>query len=92
MTKLSLAVQLYTLRQEQAKDFAGTIRQVAEIGYSGVEMAGYGNLKTAREAKKALDDARLKVCGVHAAIEQLEATRKELFQSEYFGGQQQRLL
>src|SRR5205809_6003706 len=31
MTKLSLAVQLYTLRQEQAKDFAGTIRQV-EIG------------------------------------------------------------
>jgi hypothetical protein len=26
------------------------------------------------------------------AIEQLEATRKELFQSGYFGGQQQRLM
>jgi hypothetical protein len=26
------------------------------------------------------------------AIEQLEATRKELFQSGYFGGQQQRLI
>src|SRR2546423_407305 len=73
MTNISLAVQLYTLRNEQAKDFAGTIKELAKIGYTGVELAGYGNLKSAREVKKALNDANLKVCGGHWIIEQLEA-------------------
>jgi sugar phosphate isomerase/epimerase len=35
-------------------------------------MAGYGNLKSAAEAKKALDDAGLKVSGAHASIDLLE--------------------
>ena len=72
MSNISLAVQMYTLRNEQAKDFAGTIKEIARIGYSGVELAGYGNLKSARDVKKALDDAGLKVCGGHWIIEQLE--------------------
>src|SRR3954451_21268995 len=36
-------------------------------------MAGDGNLKSAGEARKALDDAGLKVSGAHAPIEALEA-------------------
>jgi sugar phosphate isomerase/epimerase len=32
-----IALQLYTLREEIRNDFAGTIRQVARIGYAGVE-------------------------------------------------------
>jgi sugar phosphate isomerase/epimerase len=71
--KIPLSVQLYTLRDQTAQDFAGTMRQLAQIGYAGVELAGYGNLKTAAEAKKAVDDAGLKISGAHVGIEALEA-------------------
>ena len=70
---ITISVQLYTVRDAAAKDFAGTLKQVAAIGYKSVEMAGYGNLKTAAEARKALDDAGLSVDGMHAPIEKLEA-------------------
>jgi sugar phosphate isomerase/epimerase len=69
---IPISVQLYTVRDLTAKDFAATVKQVAAIGYKSVEMAGYGNLKSAAEAKKALDDAGLSVAGTHAPIEQLE--------------------
>ena len=63
MAHLPISVQLYTLRNLTAEDFAGTMKKVAAIGYKNVEMAGFGNLKTAAEAKKALDDAGLKASG-----------------------------
>src|SRR3954469_2176581 len=72
MPALPISVQLYTVRDLIAKDFPGTVKQVAKIGYPAVEMAGYGSAKTPQEAKKALDDAGLKVSGSHAAIDALE--------------------
>ena len=39
-----ISVQLYTLRDVTKSDMAGTLRQLAGIGYQGVETAGYGNL------------------------------------------------
>jgi len=36
-----IAVQLYTLRDELAKDYESVIRRVAEIGFVGVEPAGF---------------------------------------------------
>ena len=63
MANLPIALQLYTVRDDLANDFAGTLKTVKEIGYYGVELAGYANL-TAGEAKKILDDNALKVvCG-----------------------------
>lgn len=44
MINLPIALQLYTVRDETARDFAGTLRQVAALGYRAVECAGYGNL------------------------------------------------
>ncbi len=41
---LSIGLQLYTVRDQTEKDFAGTLRRVAELGYTGVEFAGYGDL------------------------------------------------
>ena len=41
-----VGLQLYSLRDETAKDFRGTIGKVAEMGYTGVEFAGYGGLKS----------------------------------------------
>ncbi len=48
MNNLKVALELYTVRDETARDFTGTLRRVAQIGYPGVEFAGYGNL-TAQE-------------------------------------------
>ena len=41
MTKGKIALQLYSVRDDCAKDFFNTIRQVAAIGYERVEFAGY---------------------------------------------------
>jgi len=73
MAKLQISLQLYTLRDLTAKDFAGTLKRVADIGYRFVELAGYGNLKTASEVKKVLNDNGMGVSGAHAGIEALEA-------------------
>src|SRR5258708_30333881 len=40
----TLALQLYTVRDETARDFAGTLRRVSALGYTAVEFAGYGGL------------------------------------------------
>jgi sugar phosphate isomerase/epimerase len=83
---IPISVQLYTVRDLTAKDFAGTMKQVAQIGYKEVELAGFGNLKTAAEARKALDDAGLKVSGAHAPIDQLEKdVQKVMDDSETLG-------
>jgi len=42
MRKLGrIGVQLYTVRDEMKKNFAGTLARVAQIGYKEVEFAGY---------------------------------------------------
>ncbi len=70
---IPMALQLWSVREETARDFAGTIRKVAAMGYAGIETAGFGNTDAAG-AKKALDDAGLKVAGMHAGIEQLRGS------------------
>ncbi|MFT3787628.1 MAG: sugar phosphate isomerase/epimerase [Tepidisphaeraceae bacterium] len=70
---LRLSVQLYTLRQQTEIDFARTLRDVAKIGFAGVELAGFGNLRTACDVRKALDDAGLVASGAHVPIETMES-------------------
>lgn len=61
---IPLALQLFTVRDETAKDFIGTLEKVAKIGYTGVEFAGFGDIAP-NEMKKALDDLGLKAMGSH---------------------------
>lgn len=72
MAKLSIGLQLYTVRDLVKTDMAGALAAAARIGFEAVELAGFGNLKTAGEARKALDDNGLKVCGAHIGIDSLE--------------------
>ena len=44
MKKLPLALQLWSVREDQKKDFPGTVAAVREIGYEAAELYGYGNL------------------------------------------------
>lgn len=63
--KRSLSVQLYSLREEAQKDFVHVLKRVADIGYQGVEPAGFWNLRP-REFKKIVDDLGLKIYSSHS--------------------------
>ena len=71
MNKLQVALELYTVRDETKRDFAGTLRRVAQIGYAGVEFAGYGNL-IAQEMSALLAETGLLVAGTHLALDALQ--------------------
>lgn len=77
MAKIPLALQLYTVRDELAKDYAGTVRKVAEMGYPGVEFAGAGNL-SAEETRDLLQETGLGVAGYHTSIEALETQFEDI--------------
>ena len=70
--KIPVALQLWSVREDTARDFAATVGAVARMGYAGVELAGFGNLD-AKGAKAALDASGLKVAGIHAGIGPLRA-------------------
>jgi sugar phosphate isomerase/epimerase len=61
-----IGLQLYSVRQDLAQDFTGTIRRVAAMGYTGVETAGFPEGVTPREAKNLFDDLGLTVTSSHA--------------------------
>lgn len=69
--KTPVALQLWSIREDVARDFAAAAGAVAEIGYQGVELAGYGNLDV-KGAKAALDAAGLKVAGMHVSFASLK--------------------
>jgi sugar phosphate isomerase/epimerase len=69
--KMLISVQLYTLRDEMSKDFVGVLEKVAEMGYQGVEFAGYGNL-TAPQMKDLLKKLGLKATGAHVGMDLLK--------------------
>lgn len=66
-----IALQLYTVRDETARDMAGALAQVAEMGYAGVELAGNGGL-TVNDLRAQLDALGLRVAGSHVALARLE--------------------
>ena len=76
-----IALQMYTVRDRTAQDFAGTLRQVAEMGYRAVELAGYGGL-SATELRSTLDDCGLRAIAAHtpytAFVERAEEVCAEL--------------
>ena len=59
-----MGLQLYTLSDELGKDFSGTLRQIAAIGYKEVELAATYQ-KSAAELRKAFSDAGLTCRSAH---------------------------
>jgi len=62
--RVRVGLQLYSVRGPLAKDFEGVIAQVAEMGFEGVEFAGYYG-RTAEQLRKILDKNGLVCCGSH---------------------------
>lgn len=78
MKPIPIALQLYTVREEAARDPVGTLRKVAEIGYPAVELAGlYG--MTPAEFRALTDELGLAVCSNHGSLP-TEDNREEILE------------
>jgi sugar phosphate isomerase/epimerase len=62
-----ISVQLYSVREQAAADYEGTIRAIAEMGFTNVEPAGFPGT-TPREAAKVFADLGLKAPSCHGAL------------------------
>lgn len=62
-----IGLQLYSVKNEMAQDFEGTLAKVAEMGYEGVEFAGLFD-KTAKEVKELLEKYSLKAVSAHVPL------------------------
>ena len=74
MANIPIALQLYSIRKDCERDLPGTLKAVAEMGYDGVEFAGYYG-RSAAELRSMLDDLGLAVAGTHISLDTLLGDR-----------------
>ena len=67
MTK-PIAVQLYTVRDALTQDWEGTLERIAEMGYVGVETAGFGYAPSREAAIDKFKALGLQVSGAHGPL------------------------
>ncbi len=63
-----LSMQLYTVRNQIAADLQGTLRRLADIGFSHVETAFWPEGVSHRDGAAYLKEAGLKVSSIHAEL------------------------
>ena len=67
---LPVGLQLYTVRDDMAKDFKGTLQKVKELGYDGVEFAGlYDN--TPEQVKAMCAEIGLNPISAHVPLQEM---------------------
>lgn len=66
-----IGIQIYTVREAAAKDLPGTLKQLAEIGYGEIELAGGAPLRPANELRTLLNDHGLTCPSMHASMYEL---------------------
>jgi len=62
-----IALQLYTVRDALARNFRAVVTRISEIGYVGVEPAGFPGT-TPEEASNMLADLGLEICSIHTHL------------------------
>lgn len=70
MSQIPIALQLYSVRDDCSRDLPGVLEQAAQMGYDGVEFAGYHEYE-AEELSRLLKANGLKVAGAHLRIDSL---------------------
>lgn len=67
---MDYSLQLYSVRDSAGENFEETLKKVSEMGYTGVEFAGfYGH--SAEEIADMLNKYNLKVTGIHQGLDPL---------------------
>ncbi len=72
-----IGLQLYTVRDDCERDFEGTLRAVAEMGYEGVELHSLF-VHSAEQVRAWLDQYGLELCGRHVSLAALESEMPRL--------------
>ncbi len=80
MKKAYIGYQIYSAREEAQKDLLGVLKELAAMGYDGVEFAGFYGY-TADQINAMLKETGLKAISSHAGI---PATVEEMFASIAF--------
>ena len=75
---LPIALQLYSVRDDLANDFLGTLKAVKSFGYDGVEFAGGFKDYTAAEVKKMCEEVGLIPISAHVPYLDMVAAPKEV--------------
>jgi sugar phosphate isomerase/epimerase len=78
---LPVALQLYSVRDDFANDMPGTLKKVKELGYDGVELAGFGPMGSAA-LKTELDKLGLKCISAHVSYDAINEDPEKVF-AEY---------
>ena len=81
-----IGLQLYTVRDELAKDFDGTLAKVAAIGYKNMEFAGYYN-RTPEQVRATLDKLGLISTSTHIGAQLMVADAAAQIRSAKIIGQ-----
>ena len=63
-----IGLQLYSLRNEMASDFDGTLQKVADLGYKEMQFAGYHG-RSPEQVKKILDQLGIASPAAHVSLE-----------------------
>lgn len=99
MYKLPLGFQVWTLREDLLKDFPGTLKKMAGLGYEAVEMCsppGYGWTPlvkySGKEMLKIVNDAGLKFESTHYGMEELRSNLNDRIAFAAESGQKQIIL
>jgi sugar phosphate isomerase/epimerase len=73
LKSFGLGIQLYTIRDEMAKDVPGTLKKVSDMGYRYLELAGYADGKfygyEPADFKKLVEDLGMSVLSSHTMVE-----------------------
>lgn len=70
-------VQLYSVREYLPKDFEGTLKQLAGMGYQEAEAAGFFG-HSAANVKRAMDGAGLRCVSAHYGMTDLQSRLEEI--------------
>ena len=88
--KKDIYIQLYSVRDDIKSDYAGTIAAVAEMGYTGVEAAGYNEGQfygmTPAAFKQSIEDAGMEVLSSHAGRPLADPTADTNWEETWHGG------
>lgn len=68
--EIRIGLQLYSIREQCAEDLPTSLARVAEMGYQGVEFAGFQGY-SATKLRRQLDSLGLQCCGSHTKLEAL---------------------
>src|SRR5215510_3503007 len=72
--KIPIGTQLWCVRKQLATEIPGTLQELSKIGFEAVELENaFG--KSGTEWRKHLDAAKLKACGFHHRLDELQGDK-----------------